>query len=202
MNLRGLAAYAGAACLSVLAAGCGTSEETMRDLRSPNALQQIRAIDEIIKHRQARDDAVALLALRLESPVPQVSVRAAHALGVIGERGLPALTRALKSPEPETRWKAVCGLAAAGSAARDAFPALLNALLDSDPQVRQEAAVALGRMGAHDAIVALKARRDQEEDPAAREAIAGALQMLGAETPAAPAPARTIESRGEAESPP
>jgi len=174
----------------------------MRDLRSPNALQQLRAINEIIRNGDAGSDAVALLALRLESPVPQVSVRAAHALGTIGERGVPALARGLKSPESETRWKAACGLTVAGSAAREASPALINALLDANALVRQQAAVALGRMGARDAIAALKARQREEGDPMAREAIAGALHMLGDAAPAATGTVRTIEGRGGTETPP
>ncbi len=174
----------------------------MRDLRSPNALQQLRAINAIIKEGDAGNDAVPLLAQRLESPVPQVSFRAAQALGVLGDRGVPALTRGLKSPEPETRRKAAWGLAIAGPAARESTRALMNALMDANAEVRQQAALSLGRTGARDAIPALRARHRDEEDPLAREALANALYMLGDAAPVMTAPVRVIEDRGGPERPP
>jgi hypothetical protein len=196
--MSGTACRGAAAALAILAfAGCGTPESVMRDLRSPNAYNQLHGINEIITAGAADDEALPLLARLMESPLGNVSARAAFALGSLGERGVPALARALKNSDAEVRWKAAWGLTTAGPAAQGALPALIGALRDSDALVRQQAAQALGRTGAREAVPALKARFAEEDDPQAREAMNGALRMLGdSPRPAQAGPTRVIQRRG------
>ena len=182
--------------LVLAAAGCGTPDSVIQDLRSPNAFQQMRGINAIIKAGDADDEALPLLARHLQSPLGEVSVRAAKALGSLGEKGVPALERALRSSDPEIRWKAALGLYSAGSAAAAAAPALIAALKDSDALVRQYTAMAIGMAGLREAIPALKARLADEEDPHAKEAMGWTLHILGDRPEINTGPARVIERRG------
>ncbi len=188
--------HAATSLLVLAAAGCGTPDSVIQDLRSPNAFQQMRGINAIITAGDADDDALPLLARHLQSPLGEVSVRAAKALGSLGEKGVPALERALRSSDPEHRWKAALGLYSAGPAAAAAAPALIAALKDSDALVRQYTAMAIGMAGLREAIPALKARLADEEDPHAKEAMGWALHILGARPEVNAGPARVIERRG------
>jgi HEAT repeat protein len=72
---------------------------------------------------------------------------AADALGRIGEPAVPALSDALRDPDPIMRLQSCRALAYMGAQAKDAVPALIQALNDSEGGVREAAADALGQIG-------------------------------------------------------
>ena len=78
-----------------------------------------------------------------------VRVRAAQALGILGDKAVaavPALIEALKDEESYVRQWAAAALGSIGPKTRTAIPALTEALLDDDQFVRDEASKALDRV--------------------------------------------------------
>ena len=86
---------------------------------------------------------------------------AAHALGRIGAAAVPELVKALESPDPVIREKAVGVLGRMGPDAEAAVPALVKLLEDPDEGVRKATARTLGQIG-----------------PAAKEAVPSLMQKL------------------------
>jgi hypothetical protein len=126
----------------------------------------------------------------------------ALALALLGGcgRGKPAyegksvaeLERMLDDPSPTVQAQGAFGLARHGAEARPAAPALRRALKSPDALVRQQAAVALGQVGAEEAVPALaEALRDPEW--AVRRQAAVALGQVGPPARAAEAALRRCE---------
>lgn len=94
-------------------------------------------------------DIVPSLIDGLRDVESSVRVRAAQAIGILGdkaEEAVPGLIEALKDEESYVRqWSAVA-LGSIGPKARAAIPALTEALLDDDQFVRDEASRALDRI--------------------------------------------------------
>jgi len=74
-----------------------------------------------------------------------VRMRAAWALGVIGQPALPALLELAEGDDPVVRIEAIRILGVIGEGR--SLNALFHALTDPDPRVAQRAAIALGRIG-------------------------------------------------------
>jgi hypothetical protein len=92
--------------------------------------------------------------------------------------------KALQSPDPDVRWRAVLALGAIGTASRAVLMALRDAMEDENEAVRRAAVGALGRLGAY-AKEAVPALISSFRDDALREAAADSLVMIG--LPAVPA---------------
>ena len=103
--------------------------------------------------------------------------QAARALARLGQSGLPVLTGALESTDPDIRHQAALGILRMGTSAYTAAPTMAEALKDPDRNVRGIMAMALGRLGplAKPQMPALVKAQD-DPDPAvslrAREAVA------------------------------
>ncbi len=111
---------------------------------------------------------------------------AAQALGRLGPNATALLREALAKADEPTQLQAVEALSWVGPAA---VPALTDALSNSRPAVRRYAARALGRFG----LAARAAERDllkavSDPDIQVREAAAGALRRVQAESSPKPAP--------------
>jgi HEAT repeat protein len=85
----------------------------------------------------------------LDDPSPTVQAQGAFGLGRLGAEArsaVPALARALRSPDTLVRQQAALALGQIG-VADDAVTALTAALADQEWTVRRQAALALGRIG-------------------------------------------------------
>ncbi len=92
--------------------------------------------------------SVAELEAMLSDPSPTVQAQAAYGLSrhrAEARPALPALTRALHSPNGLVRQQSALALGEIG--AEEAVPGLIEALRDSDWSVRRQAALALGQIG-------------------------------------------------------
>jgi HEAT repeat protein len=130
--------------------------------------------------------SVAELERMLADPKPSVQAQGAFGLGLLGEKAkpaVPALVRALGSPDTLVRQQAALSLGQIGDA--EAVPALATALRDKEWTIRRQAAVALGSIGppAREAEAALrKCERDAHAPvrKAATEALARIRGKAGA----------------------
>jgi HEAT repeat protein len=101
-------------------------------------------------------------------------------------KSVAELERMLDDPSPTVQAQGAFGLGRHGAEARPAAPALVRALKSPDALVRQQAAVALGQVGAEEAVPALaEALRDAEWS--VRRQAAVALGQIGP-------PARSAEA--------
>ncbi len=124
--------------------------------------------------------SVAELEHMLDDPNPTVQAQAAYGLsrhGAESRPALPALTRALRSPDALVRQQTALALGEMG--AEEAVPALIEALRDSEWSVRRQAAVALGKIGppAHDAEPEL-VRCQRDNNLTVRKAATEALTKI------------------------
>ena len=87
---------------------------------------------------------------------------------------------AVKSPDAETRKKAIGKLANIGTADSDVLPALMDAVRDEEADVRAEAVLALLRLGpaAKDAIPVLRDAQENDADETVRSHAAKALARI------------------------
>jgi HEAT repeat protein len=93
-------------------------------------------------------EAVPLLGRALRNDTSQPArMEAARALGAIGEPALAELTNAACANDPNVRYAAINGLAAAGPDSKQALGALVRSLQDSDSGVRLAAANSLATSG-------------------------------------------------------
>jgi HEAT repeat protein len=146
-------------------------------------------------HRGVRREAAAALGeiadVKAVEPLIQalndedsfVRPMAALSLARIGEaRAVQPLIQALKDPERFVRSYAIWGLRdIAGAGALD--PLIQTLMEDKDRSIRREAALALGQIGASEAIEPLK-KASRDKDEFVRKAVRKALQKMGVETPA------------------
>ena len=108
-------------------------------------------------------------------------------------KNVAELERMLDDPNPAVQVQGAFGLGRHGAEARPAAPALLRALKSPDALVRQQAAVALGQVGAEEAVPALaEALRDPEW--AVRRQAAVALGAIGKDAKPAEPALRKLES--------
>ena len=91
--------------------------------------------------------AVPALAQALQDTNHQVCYDAANAMARIGKDSVPALTDALRMPDPNRRHSVIAALAEIGPEAETAVPALIEQLKDPDPNIREAIAYALPRIG-------------------------------------------------------
>jgi len=114
----------------------------------------------------------------LRDPAARTRAAALSALAFYGAAAVPALTLALRDPDPQVRVSAARGLGQVGPDAAEAVTALGQGLRDSEPRVRFDAAVALGRLGpaARDAVPALGRALS---DPAGEVRVGAALGLAG-----------------------
>lgn len=139
---------------------------------------------------QLGESAVPGLLAGLEDPSPDVRRLAAQTLAGLRKRphqqparSVPALARALRSPQWTTRLAAAGFLADMGLQAGAAAPDLIQALGDGIPGVAAEAARALGTIGPESAGAVpalLQALRSPGRDEVVRSAAARALGPLAA----------------------
>jgi HEAT repeat protein/lysophospholipase L1-like esterase len=108
----------------------------------------------------SRDDTNAVVAAALA----RIGPAAAGAVGVLVE--------ALRSENPDRRWRAARTLGRIGPSAEPAVPLLISALADPNGAVRQHAARALGRIGpaARPAAAALQKATGDSDEQVRREA--------------------------------
>ena len=129
--------------------------------------------------------SVADLERMLADPKPSVQAQGAFGLGLLGDKAkpaVPALTKALGSPDTLVRQQAALSLGQIGDAG--AVPALVTALGDKEWTIRRQVAAALGAIGppAREAEAALrKCERDAHAPvrKAATEALARIRGKVG-----------------------
>jgi hypothetical protein len=130
---------------------------TLERPANPELLGGLNARDEAGRDRAVARliamgaDGVPTLRDGLKSRDVEVRVKAAAALGKLGQAGkaaVPALVTALKDSSAAVRRQAAVSLAAIGLGARDAAPALTGLLRDSDREARALAAFALEKVRA------------------------------------------------------
>jgi hypothetical protein len=105
----------------------------------------------------------------------RVREAATKELIAIGRPAIPALRKALASPDPDIRLRARMIL----GKIKNSVPGLIEDLGHKDPAIRREAAEQLGRLGAEAKAAApalVKALKDA--DPSVREAAATALEAV------------------------
>lgn len=142
--------------------------------------------------------AIPALARALRSPVPEVRLEAAAALGRIGPASVPALTEALSDKTLEVRHAAAFALGEVGPDAQAAVPALVPMLNETNEPLRASVAYSLSRIGPPDlhALLEVLSHGDRDaRDVAAkvllqyhqslRQALAVFVKMGIGESPAA-----------------
>jgi hypothetical protein len=124
--------------------------------------------------------SVVELERMLDDPDPTVQAQGAFGLsrhGAEARPALPALTRALTSPNALVRQQAALALGETGSA--EAVPELTAALRDAEWAVRRQAAVALGQIGPPAATAEPELRRCRNDrSTIVRKAAAEALSKI------------------------
>jgi len=132
----------------------------------------------------ARDGNVVGLIRALESQVrgrseySVVRAFAADRLGRLGDsRAIPHLIEMRDDPEEQVRSNVIQALS--WLQAREAEGFLVESLKDSSPLLRMGAASALGRIGAAEAIPALRDAVDSDPDPYVRLRAVNSLVILG-----------------------
>ena len=191
-------------CLTVLAAGCGSSKDRRQGFdpsvqsnvepRPPRAAQAEEPAQVV---EEMRGFAMQLCAGGKPTLSHKRSEEIIKKFRRIGNKAVPELARALKDPDVEMRRNAALVLIFLPMwlpiqppiDTRAAMPALIEAMKDADHRVRAWAAHALGEIGpdAERAVPALiKMLKDPEEGP--RNCSAIALGRIGpAARPAIPA---------------
>jgi len=130
--------------------------------------------------------SIAELEKMLDDPDTTTQVQGAFGLGQHGAEAapaVPALVRALHSPESLVRERAAWALGQIG-VADEAVPALAVTLSDSVWTVRRQAALALGQIGAPARAAEADLRRCQHDShPQVRKSVEEALSKIGATPP-------------------
>jgi HEAT repeat protein len=102
-------------------------------------------------------------------------------MGTKARKAVPALIEALRDTYMPVRKAAVLALGEIGPDAREAAPALGEVLLgDEEAAVRRRAAVALGEIGAVEAVAELKAARSEDDNEGVRQMATAALAEIEA----------------------
>ena len=154
------------AAVPTLIAGLGDSDAQVR-FNAGQSLQQIG---------QA---AVPALVESLKSEKLQRSVLPVIAgMGSDAKESLPALVGLIRSKDLEIRREAVIAIASMGSHAVSTVPELVKMIEDKQFPNRPAAAYALGRIGAKDAVAALKSVLGSSDDPVLRLASVWALLQI------------------------
>lgn len=122
--------------------------------------------EEMVQHLKTQSD-----------PFYESSVQQLQSLGV---KAVPALTAALKDPNPNLRGRSAAMLAGVGAGAKDAVPSLIPLVADNVTAVRVLSISALGAIGA-DAAEAVPALTKALSDPLpdVRRAAAESLGRVG-----------------------
>ena len=99
-----------------------------------------------------------------------------------GSKPVSHWLEAVKSPDAETRKKAIGKLANVGTKDENVLPALIEAVHDEEAEVRDEAVLALMRLGgaAKDAIPALRQAQADDSDEVVRSHAGKALARIQA----------------------
>lgn len=100
------------------------------------------------------------------------------AIGPDASAAVPALAAMIRSKDPEIRREAILALAAIGPDARSTVPEMIKLLEDPQSTNRPAAAYALGRLGAKEAVPALKKALVEKEIPVLHLAAAWALLQI------------------------
>lgn len=152
-----------------------STSDLVSRLNDPRFVVRDRAVSELARRGDA---AVSDLSQAVAEGTPQSQLLALQTLTRIRTDGARAATRAALSHSDFS-----VRLAAAHDAAlhRDAQATeqLISLLSDTQPAVRREAATALGRIGAAEAVPALLAAADCEDDPFLSHALTLALIRIG-----------------------
>ena len=163
--------------------------------RSSDTSHEPPKLRAVAKLEQKKDTKALLAALK--DPDPEVAIRAAQALGTIGDNTIQAAYQpALSDSRPDVRAAAVRSYA---SIASDAQVAPLAQAVETDPEpaVRAAAAQSIGRMRSMNGADAL-IKGLSDRDVAVRQASIGAIQSIlrgmrfptyNPETPASNGPA-------------
>jgi len=127
---------------------------------------------------------VAELERMLDDSNPTVRVQGAHGLSLHGSEArpaVPALVKALQSPDALLRSQAALALGAIEPAAADAVPALITALDDPEWSVRRQTVLALGEIGpaARPAVESLRRLQSSDPNGLVRKAVEQALPKIG-----------------------
>lgn len=100
---------------------------------------------------RSQGEAISALITALRGTAPQPPYTARQQIVKMGDQAVPALTEALRDPDPRLRWEVAKALAEIASpehtASIEAGKALVTALEDNEPGVRWLAADALVAMG-------------------------------------------------------
>jgi HEAT repeat protein len=149
----------------------------------------------------AAAEAVPALIRRFADPQPNIPPQVAYALGRIGPSAVPALTDALKHPDPRIRMGAAQGLGAIAIRAPDTQvgPSLATAAGDTDVGVRFAAVDAIGQLRplSPEAVTALTEALRDVDSAIRRKALEG-LQRAGRRAaPAVPALIRALDDESD-----
>ncbi|NEP26433.1 HEAT repeat domain-containing protein [Moorena sp. SIO3I6] len=130
-----------------------------------------------------KDQVITILLARLKDDDSDVRVRAADALGELGnssETVVSALFARFQDENSDVRWRAAIALGRLGNSSETVVNALLAKLQDPDPGVRDRAAVALGNSGnSSETVVNALLAQLQDDDSRARSGAAYGLGKLG-----------------------
>jgi HEAT repeat protein len=147
-----------------------------------------KALEGKVRFDEARE-ALAIALRPDKEPSGRVREAVAKALGQLSAEevraAVPALADALQDPHVGTRLAAADTLRRVGKVAVEALPKLQQVLQDkkADPLLRTQAALALGRIGAPDAVASLPVLKEVLGDTKApdevRQAAAETLGQLG-----------------------
>jgi HEAT repeat protein len=127
----------------------------------------------------AKELSLPVLIACLKSPDWAERFHAAFTLGQMGRsarKAVPALIETLKDADLHVRKAAVLALGDLGPDARDAVHSLCGVLLhDKEPTIRRRAGVALGEIGAEEAVPALQESASHDDNKGVREMVAAIL---------------------------
>jgi HEAT repeat protein len=163
-------------------------EEKVREAAAAslgNLCAKARTESPEFKFDTVRDALTAALRMDKSARVREAAARSLGRLEADASGAVGALSAALKDPDPGARAAAADALRRLGPDAHEAVPDLQRVLRDPamDRSTRMQCALALGRIGAPDALDALGAMKDVLADTKAptdvRKAICEALGMLG-----------------------
>jgi HEAT repeat protein len=129
-------------------------------LKDPAPTVRADAVEALGSGELASPDELPTLTPMLEDPESSVSGSAAAAINWICTRSrgkatgaVPALTKAIRHPDPIVRSRSISALAGIGPDARSALPEVIRALQDPDKSTRKSAAWAIGEIGGDDRSV-------------------------------------------------
>ncbi|NEQ13393.1 MAG: NACHT domain-containing protein [Moorea sp. SIO3E2] len=130
-----------------------------------------------------KDQVITILLTRLKDDDSDVRVRAADALGELGnssETVINALFARFQDENSDVRWRAAIALGKLGNSSETVVNALLAKLQDPDAGVRDRAAVALGNSdNSSETLVSALLAQLQDDDSRARSGAAYGLGKLG-----------------------